>query len=118
MCPPAHFDVTYSINPWMEPDKPTDNRLAVVQWERLQAVLRALGHQVELVPPVPGLPDMVFAANAATVVDGRVLLARFRHPQRSGEEPAYRRWFGDHGYPLRQARFVNEGEGDYLVTGE
>ncbi|HEU5471308.1 MAG TPA: arginine deiminase-related protein [Actinophytocola sp.] len=118
MCPPTHFDVTYAINPWMEPDKPTDAPLAVVQWERLRSQLIALGHRVDLVLPVPGLPDMVFAANAATVVGGRVLAARYRYPQRSGEEPVYRNWFAEHGYPVRAARFVNEGEGDFLVTGE
>jgi N-dimethylarginine dimethylaminohydrolase len=118
MCPPTHFDVTYSINPWMEPEKPTDAPLAIVQWERLRSQLTALGHRVDVVAPLPGLPDMVFAANAATVVDGRVLSANFRYPQRFAEAPAYRSWFTDHGYPVREARFVNEGEGDMLPTGE
>jgi N-dimethylarginine dimethylaminohydrolase len=118
MCPPTHFDVTYSINPWMEPAKPTDAPLAIMQWERLVGQLRELGHRVDLVPPLPGLPDMVFAANAATVVDGRVLAARFRYPQRVDETPAYLAWFRANGYPVREGRFVNEGEGDLLVTGE
>ena len=118
MCPPTHFDVAYAINPWMEPEKPTDTPLAVVQWERLRGLLLGLGHRVDLVDPVPGLPDMVFAANGATVVDGLVLSARFRYPQRFAEAPAYLAWLADHGYPVRQARFVNEGEGDLLPTGE
>ncbi len=118
MCPPTHFDVTYSINPWMEPDKPTDTGLAVAQWERLRGLLLGLGHRVDLVPPVSGLPDMVFAANAATMVDGRVLSARFRYPQRAREAHAYAAWFRDQGYPVHAARFINEGEGDYLYTGE
>jgi N-dimethylarginine dimethylaminohydrolase len=45
-----------------------------------------LGAAVELVPPVPGLPDLVFTANAAVVLDRQALLARFRHPQRRREE--------------------------------
>lgn len=117
MCPPTHFDVTYSINPWMEPAKPTDTALAIVQWERLRAQLVALGHHVDTVTPVPGLPDMVFAANAATVVGGRALTARFRYPQRSAEATAYQAWFTEHGYPARQTRFINEGEGDLIVAG-
>ena len=117
MCPPTHFEVSYSINPWMEPDKPTDTPLAVMQWERLRAQLIALGHRVDVVAPLPGLPDMVFAANAATVVGGRVLLAKFRYPQRSGEVPAYRAWFIDNGYPVHKGRFINEGEGDLVFTG-
>ncbi|MFD1146681.1 dimethylargininase [Saccharothrix hoggarensis] len=117
MCRPEHFDVTYSINPWMRPEKPTDTGIAVLQWERLRNLYLGLGHQVELIDPIPGLPDMVFAANGATVVDGRVLSARFRHEQRVPEGPAYLKWFADRGYTTRDAEFVNEGEGDYLVVG-
>ena len=116
MCPPAHFDVTYSINPWMHPEKPTDQSLALVQWERLRSLYLGLGHQVVQIPPRGGLPDMVFAANGATVVDGRVLSAKFRHPQRGPEGPAYLEWFREHGFHTRDAYHVNEGEGDYLVT--
>jgi N-dimethylarginine dimethylaminohydrolase len=48
---------------------------------------------VEIVGAVKGLPDLVFPANAAVVLDGRVLLARFRHPERQGEEPVFRAVF-------------------------
>ncbi|MGH8896620.1 MAG: dimethylargininase [Egibacteraceae bacterium] len=117
MCPPTYFGVDYSINPWMDPTKPVDTDLAVMQWERLRDLYLGLGHAVELIPPLPGLPDMVFAANGATVVDGRVLAARFRHAERSAEAPAYREWFHARGYDVRQPEWVNEGEGDYLVVG-
>jgi N-dimethylarginine dimethylaminohydrolase len=117
MCSPVHFDVCYSINPWMEPEKPTDGGLALMQWERLINLFLGLGHQVEQIPPVPGLPDMVFAANGATMVDGKVLSARFRYPQRVDEGPAYADWFRERGYRVHDAEHINEGEGDYLVTG-
>jgi N-dimethylarginine dimethylaminohydrolase len=118
MCPPRHFDVTYSINPWMEPDRPTDTDLAVRQWERLRDLYLDLGHRVEQIAALPGLPDMVFAANGATVVDGRVLAARFRHSERAAEAPAYVDWLAARGYEVHKPWFVNEGEGDYLFTGE
>jgi N-dimethylarginine dimethylaminohydrolase len=118
MCRPTYFDVTYSINPWMHPAKPTDPALAVVQWERLRQVYLDLGHQVEEIAPWPGLPDMVFAANGGTVVDGRVLAARFRHPERAAEGPAYLAWFRERGYRVQEAEHVNEGEGDYLPAGD
>ena len=35
---------------------------------------------------MPGLPDLVFTANAAVVLDRQALLARFRHPERQREE--------------------------------
>jgi N-dimethylarginine dimethylaminohydrolase len=82
MCPPTHFDVTYSINPWMDPGKPVDQPMAAAQWQRIHDQLVDLGHTVELVPPVPGLPDMVFAANGATVFGDRALVARFRYADR------------------------------------
>jgi N-dimethylarginine dimethylaminohydrolase len=117
MCRPAHFEVTYSINPWMDPAKPVDTELAVAQWERLYALYRELGHTVELIDPLPGLPDMVYAANGATVVNGKVLGARFRNTQRAAEGPAYLEWFRSHGFTdTHDPEFVNEGEGDFLVT--
>ena len=118
MCPPEHFAVTYAINPWMRPDQPADAATAMRQWARLRQVYLDLGHEGRTIEPVPGLPDMVFAANGATVVGGRVLGVRFRYPQRAGEAGAYLAWFRDRGYPdVRAARYVNEGEGDVLFTG-
>jgi N-dimethylarginine dimethylaminohydrolase len=118
MVRPTFFDVEYSINPWMDPRKPTDTELAVAQWEWLRDLFVELGHTVEQVAPRAGLPDMVFAANGATVVDGRVLVSRFRHTQRGPEAAAYLDWFRGNGYThVRQARWMNEGEGDYLVSG-
>lgn len=118
MCRPTYFDVTYSINPWMQPDKPVDSALAITQWERIRDVYSALGHEVSYIDPLPGYPDMVFAANGATVVDGRVLLAKFRHGQRAGEATAYDAWFATNGYrAVRRPALVNEGEGDLLTVG-
>ena len=117
MCAPNYFSVDYSINPWMDPTKPVDTELAMAQWERLRDLYIELGHTVELIPPRAGLPDMVFAANGATVVDGRVLLARFRHTERAGEVPAYVEWFRTRGYEVHSREWVNEGEGDYLPVG-
>ncbi|MFG1817845.1 dimethylargininase [Kribbella sp. NPDC049174] len=117
MCPPTHFDVTYSINPWMNPAKPADQPIAAAQWQRIHDQLVELGHTVDLIPPVPGLPDMVFAANGATVWGDRALVARFRHAERDAESAAYLDWFSSRGLHVRQASSANEGEGDYLTAG-
>ena len=118
MCPPEHFAVTYAINPWMRPDQPTDAARAMRQWARLRQVYLELGHDVRTIAPAAGLPDMVFAANGATVVGGNVLGARFRYPQRAREADAYLDWFRGHGYPrVRAAEHVHEGEGDILFAG-
>jgi N-dimethylarginine dimethylaminohydrolase len=118
MCRPTYFTVSYEINPWMDRSSPVDTPLAVAQWERLRDTFRDLGHTVETIDPLPGLPDMVYAANGATVVDGLVYSARFHHAERGPEGPAYLKWFADHGYVTHLAEHVNEGEGDLLVAGD
>jgi len=118
MCPPAHFAVTYAINPWMRPDEPADAGVAMRQWERLRQLYLDLGHTVHTIEPVPGLPDMVFAANGATVVDGTVLGVRFRHAERAAEAWAYLDWFRAGTWPsVHVPAHYNEGEGDILVAG-
>ena len=119
MCPPEHFAVTYAINPWMTPDQPTDRARAMRQWARLRQVYLDLGHEVRTIAPVPGLPDMVFAANGGTVAGGKVLGARFRYPQRAGEAAAYLDWFAADGFAeVRVPEHVHEGEGDILFAGD
>ena len=118
MCPPQYFTVCYTINPWMDPRRPVDTARAMAQWTALVETYRALGHTVELIEPEPGLPDMVFAANAATVVEGAVLGARFRNRERAAEAEHYRRWFVAHGVPeMVMPSVVNEGDGDLIWTG-
>ncbi len=91
MCRPEHFGVIYSINPWMNPAEWGRHEQALAatshgQWMALHKTLRDLGARIELVSPAAGLPDLVFTANAAVVMDRKALLARFRHPQRRAEE--------------------------------
>lgn len=119
MCRPTYFEVSYAINPWMDPGTPVDRDVALAQWEELKATYDRLGHTVELIDPLPGQPDMVFAANGALVVAGRVFGASFRNPERADEAPAFRSWFESAGYvDVRTPKNVNEGEGDFAVVGD
>jgi N-dimethylarginine dimethylaminohydrolase len=98
MCPPQHFAVTYTINPWMDPSGWSKNAglltaTAQREWEKLRNSLRDLGATVELVAPLPGMPDMVFTANSAVVLDRKALLARFRHAERQLEQPQFAQAF-------------------------
>src|SRR5919199_619616 len=93
MCRPTHFTVAYRINPWMHPAEPTDTDLALAQWQRLHDAYLALGHDIELIDPLPGLPDMVYAANGGFTLDGVAYTAKFTHPERQAEGPAYGEWF-------------------------
>src|SRR5215471_12169583 len=96
MCPPEFFTVAYRINPWMDPALAVDPIRARDQWRTLHTAYLEAGHNVETIAPRAGLPDMVFAANSALVLDGTAYLARFRYEQRTGEETLYARWFEQH----------------------
>lgn len=94
VCPPQHFAVSYSINPWMDPAAWTDTAAALHetaqrQWAGLRQALAAAGATLETVEPAAGLPDLVFTANAAVVFDRKAVLARFRHRERQAEEPLF-----------------------------
>lgn len=99
MTDPGHYDVCYQINPWMQPKawKAKGAAACLAEAKAASAALRtaivAAGARVETVGAVKDLPDLVFPANAAVVLDGRVLLARFRHPERQGEEAIFREVF-------------------------
>ena len=98
MCAPDHFTVSYTINPWMNPAQWAQQADALTsdarrEWRGLHRRLKKLGATIELMPPVEELPDLVFTANAAVVMDGVALVARFRHPERQREEPHYERAF-------------------------
>ncbi len=118
MTPPRFFAVDYAINPWMDTTTPVDSAVALSQWQRLQDVYLQLGHSVELVAPVPGLPDMVYAANGALIIDGTALVARFKYPQRQQESAAYGAWLQSQGFDPVYAQHVNEGQGDLLPVGD
>ena len=118
MCPPTYFDVTYRINPWMHPDGHVDRRLAMRQWEALRQSYLDAGHAVDVIEPIDGLPDMVFAANGGFVVDGRAVAAKFRFPERLAEAPAFAQWFSQAGLVPVATLAINEGEGDFLLVGD
>lgn len=116
-CEPRFFDVKYAINPWMREDVPVDTALALAQWESLCRTYRDLGHTVDTLEPVAGLPDMVFAANAALVLKGRVFRSRFHAEQRRPEAAVYAAWFKDAGFDVHEPESVCEGEGDLVPAG-
>ena len=117
MTAPTFFAVEYAINPWMDTSTAVDTHVAMNQWETLRQTYKELGHTVELVEPVAGLPDMVYAANGGLLVDGKAVVARFAYPQRAGESVAYAEWMARHGFDPAETRHVNEGQGDLLVVG-
>jgi N-dimethylarginine dimethylaminohydrolase len=117
VCPPDHFCIDYEINPWMHRSNVVNSDQAVRQWHELIRVLEEdLGVVVERMKSVPGLPDLVFTANAGVVVGRKAVPSRFRYLERQREEAHFEGWFRDHGYEvitLDEGMYF-EGAGDLL----
>jgi arginine dihydrolase len=121
MVPPQHYEVLYEINPWMSRGRPASPKVAERQWQGLYRVLtEEMDAEVRLADPCPGLPDMVFTANAGLVSGNRVVLSNFRHPERQGEAEPFARWFEGQGYAVERLpeECYFEGEGDALFLGD
>lgn len=104
----------------MDLRRQADSLRAMRQWEALRETLvERCGARVEMVRAHRDLPDMCFAANAGLVRGRTFIPARFRHPERAGEEPRFTAWFRRRGYrirPLPEGECF-EGEGDGLFAG-
>ncbi|CAN5915407.1 hypothetical protein BH23PLA1_BH23PLA1_42470 [soil metagenome] len=120
MCPPEYYGIEYEINPWMNRQIKSDPAESRKQWTGLRDTLEDLGVQVELLDPMPGLPDLVFTANAGLVHHNLFLSSRFRYGERQGETPSFDRWFRSIGFQVEHTPEDHyfEGAGDALFCGE
>ena len=116
MCPPEYFTVDYVINPWMAGHETSLNiDLAKTQWQSLQDTIEEYAETVEI-EPQPGLPDLVFTANAGTVYGNKAIASHFMPHERRPEEVHYKKWFRDNGFELLDLdeKIGFEGAGDCL----
>src|SRR5271170_273862 len=120
MCPPDHFAIEYEINPWMNVRVGSDDDLARRQWTALYNALGGLGVSVDLIEPVPGLPDLVFTANAGLVFRDLFIGSRFRYGVRQGESPYFESWARNRRFQVVELPPGHnfEGAGDALFCGE
>ncbi len=119
MCKPDYFEVSYEINPWMHDNiGKVDQAKASLQWQHLHDTLAARAN-IKLITAQPGLPDMVFTANAGLVHKQTVIVSTFRHVQRHGESAHYDAFFRHEGYVIKslQSGTTFEGAGDALFDG-
>ena len=120
LCAPDHYDVDYVINPWMEGNIHKSSRdRSVEQWHKLHEIIKEHAI-VDLVPPQKGWPDMVFTANAGLVLGNVVVLSRFFHKERQGEEPHFKEWFLNQDFIVYELPkdLPFEGAGDALLDRE
>jgi N-dimethylarginine dimethylaminohydrolase len=116
LCSPDYYGIEYEINPWMSRARGVEAALAKKQWEQLHATLSRLDCKVHVIAPQPGLPDMVFTANAGLTVGREFMPSNFRHKERAGEQPFFAKWMQQHGYEVHwlPENLYFEGEGDAL----
>jgi N-dimethylarginine dimethylaminohydrolase len=120
LCPPTYFEVRDRKNPHM--GGIVDRIKAQAQWEALRDTLQRTGMQVETIAPVPGLEDMVFAANQVFVGShpslGKFIVpSEMRYNSRQREVPHYVEWFAARGYRILALDLVGEcleGHGDLI----
>jgi N-dimethylarginine dimethylaminohydrolase len=119
MCPPDYYGIEYEINPWMSRSRGSVVEKAKTQWKGLYEILCGLGVNVELLEPRPGLPDLVFTANAGLIFGKRFFSSRFRHEVRARETPFFDAWFKDHDFTVERLPegMYFEGAGDALFCG-
>jgi len=119
MCPPDYYGIEYEINPWMSRARGSTPERARQQWIALSEILKGLGVSVELLAPQPGLPDLVFTANAGLVFKSQFFSSRFRHEVRARETPYDDAWFAGHGFTVEHLPegIYFEGAGDALFCG-
>jgi N-dimethylarginine dimethylaminohydrolase len=70
--------------------------------------------------PQPGLPDLVFTANAGLIYQKRFFSSRFRHEVRARESPYFDAWFTTHAFKVEHLPegIFFEGAGDALLCGQ
>jgi N-dimethylarginine dimethylaminohydrolase len=120
MCAPDYFGIEYEINPWMNLHVGSDAHRAQQQWTALCQTLTELGVAVDLLEPQPGLPDLVFTANAGIVYHHLFIASRFRYGVRQGESPHFESWAQERGFEVvvMPQGYNFEGAGDALFCGD
>jgi N-dimethylarginine dimethylaminohydrolase len=121
MCPPDYYEIAYEINPWMSVKRKVNQERAKKQWEDFYHLLTSrLKVNVELLKPVPKLPDLVFTANGGLVLKRNFVRANFRHKERQPEARFFKDWFRKGGWIVKLVPPVHrfEGEGDALFLGK
>ena len=115
-----HYGIYYEINPWMNRQNGCDHDLAIRQWQGLRRLLEKSGACISCLPPVAGLPDLVFTANAALIYRDMAIPARYRYAERQAEERHGQQWLSQNGFRIQALRpgIYFEGAGDALFCGE
>lgn len=123
MVRPDYFDIEYAINPHMINKKgelkTVDTDKAKKQWEQLKQTFESLKLEVEVLPGVENLPDMVFCANQCFPFrkNGKlnIVLSEMHSDQRKPEVAYFKKWAQNSKIPSHKLGSLPlEGMGDVI----
>ncbi len=118
---PAYFHIAGGANPftrtWWGKKKNVDREKAVRQWNNLKNLLISFGVKVNVIPPDPRNPGLVYPANAGVLIGGRFILSNLI-PTRAWEGPVYDLFLRSLGIKTVSIRSRFEGEADFFPVGD
>ncbi|MCZ6823660.1 MAG: arginine deiminase-related protein [Deltaproteobacteria bacterium] len=118
---PTHFSVIGGANPHTRDHygrrKSVDRELAIRQWRGLHDLLSEHNLRIEVVPPNPKLPGLVYPANAGFRLGDDFILSNLT-PTRAAEQPSYRRSVEALGLRCHEIQSRFEGEADLFPAGD
>lgn len=113
MVRPDYFKVTNLLmNPYMTGEKKINRKKAIHQWEKLVNLLERLGVMVIKMTGIKNIVDMVFAANAGSIVANHFFPSNFYYSERQIESSYYQRYLKKRGYQIVPVKGYFEGQGD------
>ncbi|MDO8523131.1 MAG: arginine deiminase-related protein [bacterium] len=119
MIEPTHFEVIYNINPAMaetlEKGQKIKKKPARREWEGLRNIYTDNGLERVGMDSIKGLPDIVFTANGGFAHNGRIVMGRFKYPERQPESEHFYKWFTENEYETVRIDEDFEGGGDMLL---
>ncbi len=116
MSPPDHFDIEYSINPWMNVENKVHPEHARKEWDTLRSIYERFDYTVELIPAAKGLPDLVFTTDHGKFIDGTFYVSNFRYPERQKEQDVVLPWYREKKVNLQALPPDHYMEGGDVLT--
>lgn len=119
LCPPTYYDIEYEINPWMHTENKVEPLRAEDEYAALKKVYEKLGVEMLEIPPVEGLPDMTYVANAGFPIGNRFIKSNFKYAQRKKEADFAKIYFEKMDFQILTIpeHIPFEGQGDLLTMG-
>ena len=117
LCPPDYFQVTKAINDFMKGNEGSvDPKVARTEFDGLVGTLRAIGANVDLLTPTPGLTDQVFMSDPGVTVDQSFFRSSFRNALRQPEAEPMVEYMRGKAYDVQNLPegLAWEGNGDSL----